>query len=199
MSLEEVQGLALGDLVRFDGLIYTCRGLFQRRVIDEDIYPPIDVEKMNVMMHVGPVIRKRNGEWEIVSMQPTTSNRYEKWGPKIIEKLRIRAIIGKGTMGRGTAEAMKRLGCVHLTPVGVAGALLPQKAKVEDVHWYELGPIEATWILEVKDLGPFLVDIDAHGNRYFTGIKGMVEKRLKEAYRKLGIPEDFEYATLSFD
>ena len=198
LSLEDVNSLDLGDLVYISGLIFTCRGLFQRRVVDEGIPPPIDTSKKNVMVHVGPIMKKENGGWEVVSMQPTTSTRYEKWGPKTVEKLGLRAIIGKGTMGPATAEAMGRFGCVHLTTVGILGALIPLTVKVKEVYWYELGPIEATWVLEAKDFGPYQVDIDAKGNRYFENIDKVVDAKREEIYKKLGIPKDFKYASLTF-
>ena len=198
LSLEDVSCLELGDFVYFSGPIFTCRGLFQKRIIDEKIPPPLDTKKINVMVHVGPIVKKVNEDWEVVSMQPTTSNRYEKWGPRIIEQLGLRAIIGKGTMGPATAEAMKKFGCVHLTTVGILGAMNALTVKVKELHWYELGPIEATWMLEAKDFGPYLVDIDAKGNRYFEYLDKIVDAKRKEIYKKLGIPEDFEYATLTF-
>jgi L(+)-tartrate dehydratase beta subunit len=199
LTIDDVRALKIGSLVNLSGLIYTCRGLFHRRVIDENKDPPFDTTSMNVMMHTGPVVVRKNGEWHIMSIQPTTSNRYEKWGSKIIKRLGIRVIIGKGTMGNETAETMKEFGCIHLTALGVAGALLPKKAKVKTVKWFDLGPIEATWIFEVKDFGPFMVDIDMEGNRYFSTIKEKIDMRLPRIYEKLGIPKNFEYANLSFD
>ncbi len=198
LSLDDVQNLRLGDLVYISGIMFTCRGLFQKRVIDEGIPPPINTHKINVLVHVGPIVKKKNGGWEVISMQPTTSNRYEKWGPKIIDNLGLRAIIGKGTMGPATAKAMQNFGCVHLTTVGVLGAVIPLTVKVKEVHWYELGPIEATWVLEAKNFGPYLVDIDANGNRYFENIDKNIEAKRREIYRKLGIPEDFTYTSLKF-
>jgi len=56
-------------------------------------------------------------------------------GAQIINKLNIRAIIGKGTTGKKMDEACKEHRCVHLTNVGVAGALLLLKAKVNAVYW----------------------------------------------------------------
>ena len=130
-------------------------------------------------------------------MQPTTSNRYEKWGPSTIEQLGLRMIIGKGTMGPATAAAMKKFGCVHLTPVGVMGAMHSQAITVKEMHWYELGPIEATWVFDTKDLGPFIVDIDTKGNRYFETLEKEIELNRIKVYKSLGISEDFKYKDLT--
>jgi tartrate dehydratase beta subunit/fumarate hydratase class I family protein len=40
--------------------------------------------------------------------------------------LSVRAIIGKTTMGEATLDAMVRLGCVHLTKVGICGNVIRQ-------------------------------------------------------------------------
>jgi tartrate/fumarate subfamily iron-sulfur-dependent hydro-lyase beta chain len=196
LSLEDVKKLKLGDYVSFDGLIYTCRGLFHKRVIEDNIDPPFDLEEMNVMVHMGPVVTKKPNGYDISGMQPTTSNRYEKWAADIIRRLSIRAIVGKGTMGENTARFMREFGCVHLTAVGVAAALLPLKAEVKTVHWLDLGSIEATWIFEVKDFGPFMVDIDTRGNQYFGKMESHIEKNRQQIYVKMGIPKDFRYSVM---
>jgi fumarate hydratase subunit beta len=197
LSHRDIIGLNLCDLVFFDGIVYTCRGLFHRRVIDERTTPPLNLKNLNVMFHTGPVVVEEKGKWRLISMQPTTSNRFEKWGARIVKQLHIRAIIGKGTMGKKTAEAMAKYGCVHLSAIGIAGTLLAMKARVEAVYWLdELGPIEALWILSVKNFGPFFVDIDARGNRYFKEIREKVEQQRYAIYDEMGIPKDFNYSTL---
>lgn len=154
VSRHDIMELNLRDFVFFDGRVYTCRGLFHKRVIDEHTRPPFNLRDLNVMFHTGPVVVRKKGKWRIISMQPTTSNRFEKWGAKIVKQLGIRAIIGKGTMGENTAEAMRNYGCVHLSAVGIAGTLLATRATVEAVYWSEeLGPIEAIWVLNVRDSG----------------------------------------------
>jgi L(+)-tartrate dehydratase beta subunit len=196
VSLEDVQELELGDVVYLNGLVFTCRGLFQKKIVEEGLSPPIDTHKINVMIHMGPIVKKSNEKFVIISMAPTTSNRYEKWGSKIIRKLGIRVIVGKGTMGSATVKAMKKFGCIHLTSIGILGPILPLLAKVREFHLYELGPLEAVWVLEVKDLGPFLVDIDTKGNSYFKKVNEIVKIKRGEIYKKLGILENFKYQSL---
>jgi len=38
---------------------------------------------------------------------------------------------------------------------------------VEDCQWPELGMPEAMWVMRVKEFGPLVVSIDAHGNNLF--------------------------------
>ena len=60
----------------------------------------------------------------------------------------------------------------------------------------EMGSIEAPWQLSLKELGPFVVDIDTKGGRLFDKIDESVKERLGEAYKSLDIPTDFRYTKL---
>ena len=179
---DEIRALNIGDIVFFDGLFYTCRTLFQIRAIKQNIVPPIDFKKINLMVHMGPVMKKEDDTWHAVSLDPTSSIRFEKFGPAIIPKLNIRAIIGKTTMGSDTSKAMKKFGCVHLTKVGVCGNILASKiTKVLEVYnLKELGNTEATWVMEAKNFGPFIVDMDTKGQNYFLLVNNQVKNNLKK-------------------
>ncbi|MFO7877707.1 MAG: hypothetical protein R6U55_14100, partial [Desulfovermiculus sp.] len=68
---------------------------------------------------------------------------------------------------------------------------------IQDVHLLDrLGSIEAAWILDLKALGPFLVDIDTTGQNYFDGLEQKIVENRKKVYARLGIPEDFDYTKL---
>ena len=60
----------------------------------------------------------------------------------------------------------------------------------------ELGSIEASWFFDVTELGPFIVDIDTDGNNYFDALDKDIEARKKEALKKLGIEEDYQFTKL---
>ncbi|HEX78157.1 MAG TPA: fumarate hydratase [Dehalococcoidia bacterium] len=196
LSQEDVRGLKVGDIVYLDGLIYTARSLFQLQVVEQDILPPIDFSRLNVMVHIGPVMKKVGDSWMPVSMAPTSSIRFEKLGPTIIKKLGVRAFIGKTTMGEKTMQAMKEYGCVHLSVVGVMGNIFAKQVKrVVEVHNLELGIPEATWVMEVENAGPFIVDIDTHGNNLFHQVNAEVEKRFDQVYEKYGL-KDFAYTNV---
>ena len=191
---KDVRQLNIRDVVYLDGLIYTCRSLFQIRAVEQDILPPIGFKKMNVMFHMGGIMKKVENEWIAVSLLCTSSIRFEKLGAPIIKKLGVRAIIGKGTMGVETMRAMKEVGCAHLSWGGLMGTMLAKNVKrVVDVYdLEELGPLEATWVLEIENFGPFIVDIDTNGNNLFDQVNEQVNKKLETAYEKYGI-KDFTY------
>lgn len=194
---EDIKGIRIGDILYFSGEAWTCRSRLQRYVFDEGHPLPFSTKERNLLIHVGPVIIKEKGKWKLVSFVPTSSIRFEKWGARSVRELGLKAIVGKTTMGKSTQQAMRENVCLHATPMGVTPNLYLEQITIKDVFWLkELGSIEATWILELKDLGPFLVDIDSEGNNHFDKLDVIIDKNRKKAYKDLGIPEDFEYTKL---
>ncbi len=186
---EETRSLNIWDVVYLNGLIFTCRSLFHTRAIEENVLPPVDFKKVNVMLHMGGIMQKVDNAWMPVSLLGTSSIRFEKHGAHVIEKLGLRAIIGKSTMGPESMKAMMKYGCVHLTWGALIGNVLAKKVKrVVDVFDLEgLGPMEATWIFAVEDFGPFVVDIDTKGNNLFDSVNVRVKKNLNEIYAKYNL------------
>jgi tartrate/fumarate subfamily iron-sulfur-dependent hydro-lyase beta chain len=193
---EDVLSLSLGDLVYVNGPIFTGRSLFHIRAIRENILPPLDFETMNVMVHMGPMMKRDEKRWVPVSCEPTTSLRFEKYGAEVIRRVGLRALVGKGTMGQKTMQAMKEYGCIHLAKIGIYGTILASRiTQVLGVHGLEeLGPIECTWVMEVKNFGPFFVDIDARGQSLFEKMKRQSRERLLAAYQRFSIPEELRVA-----
>lgn len=194
LSLEDVSALKAGDMVIISGDIFTARSGFYRKLLTDKEPFPLDPAKNNVMLHSGPII-KRIGDWyEVAAISITTSVRFNKWEPEVIEKLGLRAIIAKGRVGRETREAMKRFGCVHLCRTGTfAGAFARRVRRVKNADWLDLGLPEALWNLEFEDFGPLIVETDTHGNSCYDVIGKDLEPKIAQAYRELGI-EDFEFA-----
>lgn len=194
---EDVVELKLGDIVYFSGASWTCRSRLQRYVFDEGHPLPFPTQKKNLLIHVGPVVIDDNGRWRLMSFMPTSSSRFEKWGAKSIRDWGLRAIIGKTTMGRSTALAMKEFHCIHATPLGVTPNLFLEHIEIKDVFWLKrLGSIEAAWQIELKELGPFLVDMDCNGRNHFDELDTVIKSNQKKAYHFLNIPENFEYTKL---
>jgi tartrate/fumarate subfamily iron-sulfur-dependent hydro-lyase beta chain len=194
---EDMRKVRIGDMVFFSGQAWTCRSRLQKYVFDEGHKLPFSTGDKNLLIHVGPVIIEEGGRWKLVSFTPTSSIRFEKWGPKSIREWGLRAIVGKTTMGKASIEAIKERGCIHATPIGIIPNFYLDQIEIKDVYWFkELGSIEAAWMLEINDLGPFLVDIDTEGRSYFDELDRVIETNRRRAFQRLGIPEDFEYTKL---
>jgi len=189
--------LTIGDVVYFSGAAFTGRSRLHRYVFDEGHSLPFTTRDKNLMIHVGPIVIREAGRWKLNSFTPTSSIRFEKWGPRSVKEWGLKAIVGKTTMREATLLAMKEHTCIHATPMGVIPNLYLDNIDIKDVFLYdELGSIEAAWILEIKELGPFLVDIDCKGRNYFDELDYDIAAKRRRAYQRLGIPEDFEYTRL---
>lgn len=57
--------------------------------------------------------------------------------------------------------------------------------KIVGVEWEDFGMPEALWILKVKEFGPVIVNIDAHGGNMIADNKELFEKRRSEQSRKI--------------
>jgi fumarate hydratase class I len=199
MSEADVKSLELGEMITVSGLLFTGRSRFHIRAAEDNVFPPIDYEKINCFFHVGPVMKQENGEWQVVSCEPTSSIRFERYGADVVKKFGLRTLIGKTTMGPATAEALKEVGGVYLSKIGLSGnALRGQVKKVHDVYFLnELGKTECTWIYEVDHFGPFFVAIDAEGNNYFEELAREADAKMPEIEKALGIPENYTYTEVN--
>ena len=194
---ELIRRLRIGDSVYLTGKAFTCRSRLHRWVFDEEHPLPQTVRDRRLLIHVGPIVVKEDGQWRLVSFMPNSSIRFEKWGARSVREWGLKVIVGKTTMGKETAEAMAECGCVHLSPRSVSPNLWVEHIKIEDVDLFdELGTIEATWRLNVDRLGPFVVDIDTTGSKLFDALDQIIEQNRRAAFEKIGIPDGFEYTKL---
>ena len=194
-SREEIAALRVGDLVYLSGQAFTCRSRLHRWVFDEGHASPQAALERDLLIHVGPIVLREETRFTLVSFMPTSSIRFEKWGARSVREWGLRMIVGKTTMGPETMAAMRELGCVHVSPQSVSPNLWVPSIQITDVELFdELGTIEATWHMDLRELGPFVVDIDTQGANLFSRMD--TEHNLRAAYERLGIPEGFEYTKL---
>lgn len=190
LSEADVRKLRVGDVVYLTGVIFTARDRAHRRALElrgKGEGPPIEMEGLAVY-HCGPLLRRVGERWEVVAAGPTTSSRMDELQPDFIREFKVRAVIGKGGMGKRTAEAMREEGCVYLAYTGGAAVLAAKGIKeVKAVQWEDLGMPEAIWVLEVENFGPLVVTIDAHGNSIHEEVRKKVEENLSKVYSKLKI------------
>ena len=193
----DVTQLKIGDVVYVSGDAFTCRSRLHRWVLDENHPLPKAGKQRDVLIHVGPIVLRENGDFKLVSFMPTSSIRFEKWGARAVDEWGLRMIIGKTTMGEETMAMMQKKKCVHVSPQCVSPNFWVQNINITDVELFdELGTIEATWHMTVKELGPFVVDIDCYGNNLYKNHEHEVDEAREQALKKLGIGPDFEYTKL---
>jgi tartrate/fumarate subfamily iron-sulfur-dependent hydro-lyase beta chain len=169
VTKEEIKKLHVGDIIYVSGEIFTARDEAHHKMLELDKnFLSFNPSSM-ALFHCGPLVKKNNLEWEVISAGPTTSSRMEIFEDKFIEKYQIPIIIGKGGMGDRTQKALQKYICIYTSYTGGAGALSADRIKkVTAVHWLkELGMPEAVWIFKVKQFGPLIVSMDTHGDSLY--------------------------------
>jgi fumarate hydratase subunit beta len=177
LERDEVLKLKAGDTAYITGEIFTARDEAHHRAVEymeEGKSIPFEFNR-GVVYHCGPLAKKENG-WKILSAGPTTSARMNEFTPKILERVEVMGIIGKGGMSEEVVRALKGKG-VYFAYTGGAGALAAKAIKrVKGVFWEDLGMPEAVWVFEVENFGPLIVGIDAHGRSLYSEIERTVEE-----------------------
>jgi L(+)-tartrate dehydratase beta subunit len=196
---EDLKGLALGDVVFLDGVIYTGREGVYQRVLGEGREPPVDLRTLsNVNFHCSPAASVGDdGSYRVGAVTATASFRFAKWLPEWFRRTGCKVIVGKGGMSeRDYKEVFVPAGAVYLTTVGYGtGALLGRGIEaVEAAHWLdELGIAQAMWVLRVRNFGPLLVESDLDGNSLFERNNREVNAGLERLYAGLKAPSLARY------
>ena len=184
ISEQDARDLHVGDVIYITGTMFTARDEAHLKMLEEG--EPFPVSGL-ALYHCGPVVKKGDGGWRIVSAGPTTSARMEIFEDRFLEKFPVRVIIGKGGMGERTSAALKKVGAVYTHYTGGAGALAARAIKdVTDVHWLnELGMPEAVWVLSVEEFGPLTVAMDAHGESLYSTLGETVDKNMQAIHDQI--------------
>lgn len=181
VSTELIKELSVGDEIYLTGEVVTARDMAHARAVKLRLNGKAVPNELKgaVIYHCGPIAKKGDGEWRIVSAGPTTSARMESLEPKFVRLFKPRVIVGKGGMGMATALALKESPGVYCVFAGGAGALAARMVrKVIEVKWLDLGVPEALWRLEVENFGPLIVTIDSKGRNLHEELKLRVKENL---------------------
>ncbi len=177
ISEEQIRQLRVGDVVIINGEMHTGRDALHKYLMDHD--SPVDLNGA-VIYHCGPVMLKNDEEWQVKAAGPTTSIREEPYQGDIIKKFGIRAVIGKGGMGKKTLQALQEHGAVYLNAIGGAAQFYAQcLPKVNGVDFMEFGIPEAMWHLQTKGFAA-VVTMDSHGNSLHAEIEKQSLEKLAE-------------------
>ncbi len=169
----EVLMLRAGDRVTLSGVVYTARDEAHLRMQEEGI--PFDPHGA-VVYHCGPVIQGGR----VIAAGPTTSARMNALSGFLIER-GVRALVGKGGMGRQVAEQLKGRG-IYLAFTGGCAALAASRMTLKGVFFEDLGMAEAVWAIELDRL-PLVVGIDAAGNDLFEGVNRNAQAQFRKRFR----------------
>ncbi len=157
--------LKAGDAVLLSGTVYSARDAAHKKLIamlkkGEPLPFPIVGQ---AIYHMGPCPARPGSV--IGPCGPTTSGRMDRYTPALLEQ-GLCAILGKGILSPGTAEALVRHGAVYFAATGGAGTLYMSCVRsARTAAFPELGP-EAVLELQIEDF-PLIVAVDTHGEDLF--------------------------------
>ncbi|MCX8184114.1 MAG: FumA C-terminus/TtdB family hydratase beta subunit [Crenarchaeota archaeon] len=185
---EEVTRLRVGDILYVSGEVFTSRDRTQRLILESKSRGnlPFSLDGL-IEFHAGPIVRKKNSRWEIVSIGPTTSFRMEAGEYSFIRETGVAGVVGKGGMGEKTREACREFKAFYgILPGGAAAFLAKKVESILGVYWLEeLGVPEAMWHLKVQDLGPIIVAIDSLGNNIYDSLRKRVAENLSRLLQEV--------------
>lgn len=198
-TADDIAKLEPGNIVFFDGIIYTAReGVYQRVLADGHKLPVEDLAAIsNVNFHCSPAAAPEGDTYRVGAVTATASFRFSKWMAEWLDLTGTKIVIGKGGMPREDYEKiLAPRGAVYLTTVGYGtGALLGRGVKcVKAAHWIEdLGIAQAMWMFEVENFGPFIVDSDLSGASLFAQQGDIVNQKIASLYDGLKEPALHRY------
>ena len=164
----QVRALKTGDTVTLERTLFGLRDATLIAMFDRGRRTRLDL-KGHALLHTAPNVRKvppspaHPTGYEPVCIGTTTSMRMERFTRPLMQREGARLIIGKGGMGPASLAAFREFGGAYLAVVGGAAALETTWVEaIEDVDLDDLHP-ESLWRFRIRNFGPLLVAMDAHG------------------------------------
>ncbi len=168
----DVRDLKVGDFVYLTGEIFATAGIpTHERLLGclegvEEL--PFDMQG-GALFHLGSLNEENaQGDLDIVYMNPTTSTRFNSHMPRLIPGLGLRVTGGKGGLDAACAATMAEAGCVYLSFLGGGAPIITSGIrKVTGIGWPEFISHYRIVRIEVEELGPLTVGIDAQGQSIY--------------------------------
>ena len=167
MDKEKLKELKAGDVVEFEGVIYTARDaahMRMKKMLENKEALPVDFNDAFIY-YAGPTPTKPGHV--IGSIGPTTSSRMDAFAP-MMKELNVTATIGKGPRDKDCTKYYQKNHILYFITTGGCGALLSKAVKkAKEIAFFDLGP-ESIKRLEVEGFKMILA-IDYYGNNIFEG------------------------------
>lgn len=187
----DIRQLRAGDTVTLQDTLFGIRDATQIHMFDRGRRTRFDLNG-HAVIHTAPNVRKvdpsntNQAGYEAVCIGTTTSDRMERFTRPLMEREGVRIIIGKGGLREESGKAFQELGGAYLAVIGGAAALeTTWITAIEDVDMDDLNP-ESLWRFAIRDFGPLIVGMDAHGGSLYRDVQASVEARRAAVLAKLG-------------
>ncbi len=192
VSEDDIRKLKIGDHVVLQETLFGIRDATLIHMFDKDRETRLDLAG-HAVIHTAPNVKKvpKSNEcpagYESVCIGTTTSARMERFTRPLMEKNGVRIVIGKGGLGDDSAKAFQDLGGVYLAIIGGTAALeTTWIERILDVDMDDLNP-ESLWQFQIKDFGPLLVAMDAHGESLYDAVNSGARDRRAQALARMGV------------
>ena len=192
ISEDDVRKLKTGDHVVLQDTLFGLRDATLIHMFDKGRETRLDLDG-HAVIHTAPNLKKVPvsnsfpAGYQSICIGTTTSARMERFTRPLMEKNGVRMIIGKGGLGDDSAKAFKDLGGVYLAIIGGTAALeTTWIERILDVDMDDLNP-ESLWQFEIKDFGPLLVAMDAHGASLYDAVNDQARDRRAAALARMGV------------
>ena len=187
-STADLRALEIGSVAYLTGRLFTAREGVYKRAVEDGAGMPASREALGLAnFHCSPAAAiNPDGSHTVGAVTATASFRFSRWMDAWLKLSGCNIIIGKGGMTSDIyRDAFIPNKAVYLTTVGYGtGALLGRGIKqVAGVYWLEeLGLAQAVWVMDVENLGPFLVESDLDGNSLFERENAKIAPGLDRLY-----------------
>jgi L(+)-tartrate dehydratase beta subunit len=192
VTKEQVGKLKVNDTVSLNGTLYGIRDATQIHMFDRGRKTRFDMNG-HAVIHTAPNVKKvekskdHPAGYAPICIGTTTSARMERFTRPLMTEYGARIIIGKGGLADASAAAFKELGGVYLAIIGGTAALeTTWVEQIEDVDLDDLNP-ESLWKFRVKNFGPLLVAMDAHGASLYASVNKTAREKRAAALASLGV------------
>ena len=189
-SPADIAALRVGDTVRLSGEIHASAGLptYDRLLGCLDGVEPLPFEfSGGALFHLGSLNETAaDGTMRLHYLNPTTSTRFDKHMPRLIPGLGLRLVGGKGGLNADCARTMKEAGCVYLSFLGGGAPILTDAVtRITGIGWPEMISHYRIVRMEVSDLGPLTVGIDAQGGSIYDQTRDHAASRREEIIARM--------------
>ncbi|HIM24759.1 MAG TPA: fumarate hydrolyase [Rhodospirillales bacterium] len=189
---DDIRKLKIGDHVVLQDTLFGIRDATQIHMFDKGRETRLDLDG-HAVIHTAPNVKKVPvsnscpAGYQSICIGTTTSARMERFTRPLMERNGVRMIIGKGGLGENSAQAFQDLGGVYLAIIGGTAALeTTWIEQIVDVDMDDLNP-ESLWHFRIKDFGPLLVAMDAHGGSLYDAVRTGAQNKRAAALAHMGI------------
>ena len=194
MPIDEAAARTLrtGDTVTLNRTLFGIRDATQIHMFDRGRKTRFDL-RGHAVIHTAPNVKKMPvsnefpAGYQSICVGTTTSARMERFSRPLMTEYGVRLIIGKGGLGDASKSAFADLGGAYLAIIGGTAALeTTWITAIEDVDLDDLNP-ESLWRFAIRDFGPLLVAMDAHGGSLYDSVAATAAERRAKVLASMGI------------